>query len=84
MCDGLSAINRVGIEHKYIKSSSKHADMLAIFSELREKSKFYFVKEQALDHPDELNRSLNIFETLNCRMECLAKDIAREEIMCAR
>ena len=50
MCNGLSTLNRVGIEHEYNRCSSNYVDMLSIISELWEKFKFSFVKEHVLAH----------------------------------
>ena len=44
VCDDLSALNRVGIKHKYIRCSSKHFHMLSIISKLLEKSKYFLSK----------------------------------------
>ena len=73
-------MNRVGIEYACIRLSSKHDIMISIITEFWEKYKFPFVKKHVLAHQDDLNRSLNIVEQLNCRMDSLAKDITHEEI----
>ena len=54
--------------------------MIAIITDLWEKSDFNFVKEYVFAHQDDLARPLSMLETLNCRMDTLANDIAQEEI----
>ena len=54
--------------------------MIAIITDLWEKSNFNFVREHVFAHQDDLARPLSMLEKLNCRMDTLAKDIAREEM----
>ena len=70
----------MGKEKQYIRCSSKHIDMIAIITDLWEKSNFNFVREHVFAHQDDLARPLSMLEKLNCRMDILAKDIAREEM----
>ena len=46
-----------------------------------EKLDFNFVREHIFAYQDKLNRPLNMLENLNCRIDELAKDIARNEII---
>ena len=82
VCDGLAALNRVGIDKSYVRCSSKHVDMISMITDLWENSDFNFVKEHVFAHQDDLNRPLTMLEQLNCRMDILAKDIAKNEISC--
>ena len=54
--------------------------MIAIITNLWEKSDFNFVREHVFAHQDDLARPLSMLEQLNCRMDTLATDIAQEEI----
>ena len=80
VCDGLSALNQVGLDKSYTKSSLKHVDMISMIAELWERSDFTLTKEHVLAHQDDLNRPLTMLEKLNCRMDAFAKDIARDEM----
>ena len=82
VCDGLAALNRVGLDKSYVRCSSKHVDMISMITDLWETSDFNFVKEHVFAHQDDLNRPLTMLEQLNCRMDILAKDIAKNEISC--
>lgn len=84
VCDGLSALNSVGLDKSYVRCSSKHVGMISIITDLLEKSNFNFVKEHVFAHQDDLNRPLTMLEQLNCRMDILVKDIAKNENGCPR
>ena len=70
----------MGKDKQYIRCSSKHIDMIAIITDLWEKSDFSFVKEHAFARQDDLTRPLSMLEKLSCRMDTLTKNIVHEEI----
>ena len=64
--DGLAALNNVGIDKEYIKSSSKHVDLISITSSLWSSSKFRPHTEHIYAHQDDNNVSpLSIKAKLN-------------------
>ena len=78
MCDGLAALNRLGLDRSFIRCSSKHIDMISIITDLWGKSDFNFVKEHVFAHQDKLNRPINMLEQTNCRMDDLAKKYSQK------
>jgi len=79
-CDGLSALNQVGLDTTIIKARMKNVDMISIINSLLSTSKFAVNREHVYGHQDDLHRPLTQIETLNCRMDTAAKSIALARI----
>ena len=79
-CDGISVLNKVGIDPEYIRCSTKHADLISIISAYWDKSAFNPVKAHVYEHQNDLISPLIITEQLNCDMDELAKEIALDHI----
>ena len=79
-CDGLSALNQVGLDTSIIKAKMKNVDMISIINNLLSDSKFVINREHVYGHQDDLHRPLTQIETLNCRMDTAAKSIALARI----
>ena len=79
-CDGEAAINRVNMDSNIIKANMTNVDMLAIISELWEDSTFSITKKHVYGHQDVLGRQLTSLESLNCRVDQWAKEIAQRHI----
>ena len=76
VCDGKSALDKVGVSSDLVKAKHMHSDMISILSQLSNEIKFTLNKEHVKAHQDVLNRPLSVKETLNCKMDHLAKSIA--------
>ena len=75
-CDGLSALNQVGLDTATIKANTKNVDMISMINSLLKSSNFIINKEHVYGHQDDLHRPLTQIEKLNCRMDTAAKSIA--------
>ena len=81
ICDGLAALNKVGICKEYIKTSGKHVDLISIITSLWTSSSFTPTTEHIYAHQDENNVSpLSMKANLNCKMDSIAKVIAQLQI----
>ena len=80
VCDGLAALNKVGLDKESIRCSSKHVDMISMITELWSMSCFTPIQEHVYGHQDEIDRPLTIQAKLNNKMDLMAKDIALEQI----
>ena len=80
VCDGLSALEKVGLDKEYIRSSAKHIDLISIISELWKKSPFSPILEHVYGHQNESLQPLSMHAQLNNKMDSMAKHIAMEHI----
>ena len=80
VCDGLAALNKVGIDKEYIRCSLKHVDMISMITELWSLSSFTPIQEHVYGHQDINDTSLTRQAKLNNEMDLMAKDIALEQI----
>ena len=74
-CDGMLALNQVGMDMSISKAKLKYVDLISIISALWETSQFKTVKEHVYGHQDNLNCPLNQLEELNCRVDKEANEI---------
>ena len=76
--DGISALNKVGISKEYIKCNSTDVHLISITSALWRSSNFSALKAHVRGHKDsdEFFGPLTLMETMNWRMDALAKNIA--------
>ena len=81
LCDGLSALETVGRPTTNIKAKHKHSDLISLTSAVWESSQFTMTKEHVKAHQDDLPKILNVKESLNCKMDILAKDIALQHML---
>ena len=58
-CDGISALNKVGIDLEYIRYSNKHIDLISIISSHWDKSVFTPIKIHVYGHQDDLTTHSN-------------------------
>ena len=72
-CDGLSALNQVGLDTTTIKANTKNADMISMINSLLNSSNFIIIKEHVYGHQDILHRPFTQIEKLNCRMDTAAR-----------
>ena len=79
--DGLSSLNKVGIEVDYIKCSSKHVDIVSIISELCSTSPFSLDNEYVYEHQETLQRSPDMLEKLNFKMSIKTNSIEQKQII---
>ena len=77
-CDGISALNKVGVYQEYIRCSSKHIELVSIISSQWDKSVFTPIKFHVYGHQDDLNRPLTVIERHNCDMNTLTSDISQK------
>ena len=54
----------------------KHSDPISLTSSVWSSTNYKITKEHVKAHQDDIHKELTIQETLNCRMDTLAKDIA--------
>ena len=80
ICDGLSALNQVGLSGHLIKVKHKHADLVSLLSSLWQLSGYSHTKEHIKAHQDDLYGPLTLKASLNCKMDALAKHIAMVQI----
>ena len=81
ICDGLAALNKVGIEKEYIRSSGKYVYLIPITSSLWTSSSFKFNNEHIYAHQDDNDMGpLSMKANLNCKMNTIAKDIVLIQI----
>ena len=76
--DGLSALNKVGLESEYIILSSKNVDIIS--SELWPTSPFLLVTEHVYGHQYTLKRPLTMLEKLSYKIDIKSKPIAQKQI----
>lgn len=57
-CDGISALNQVGLKKQKIKSKMKHVDLISAISEVWEDDECQLKKEHVYGHQDDLARPL--------------------------
>ena len=79
-CDGLAALNKVGVNAEYIKCSAKHVDMISMISELWNISSFTPLPEHVYGHQDTSKGPLSMLAILNNKMDVMAKQIALDYI----
>ena len=79
-CDGLAALNKVGINAEYIKCSAKHVDMISMISELLKDSSFTPLPAHVYGHQDASKKPLSMLAILNNNMDIMAKQIALNHI----
>jgi hypothetical protein len=79
-CDGISALQKTGLDPDKIRPKSTHVDLVAILSSLWNKLPFTPIKQHVYGHQDDSNRPLTVAEILNCRMDEKAKHIAQLQI----
>lgn len=77
-CDGLSALDKIGIPQSTVRTNVKDADLISYAVDLVENSKFTLHKRHVYGHKDksQFYGPLTFLEHLNCRMDNLAKNIA--------
>ena len=80
ICDGLSALNQVGLPTHFIKVKHKHADLVSLITSLWEHSGYSHTKEHIKAHQDDFYGPLTLKASLNCKMDGLAKYIAMAQI----
>ena len=79
-CDGKSALQKV-ITGKYeIKCKYKDIGMISIMHDLWKESKFVPTTQHLYGHQDVTGRELTMLETLNCKVDLRAKEIALNDI----
>ena len=79
-CDGIIALNKVGMKAEYIKISSKYTDMVSMIIELWFRSSFIPLPTHVYRHQDNTNIQMSRLEKLNCKVGLLAKYIATKHI----
>ena len=79
-CDGESALKQVSIGRTNLKCNKKHIDLISIINDLWESAPFKIKKQHVYGHQDQVGRQLTTLESLNCRVDLLAKDIALHHI----
>ena len=80
VCDGLSALNKVGIDREYIRCSSKHVDMISMITELWSISYFTPIQKHVSWYQASNDSSLTRQAKLKNKMDLMAQDIALEQI----
>ena len=80
VCDGLAALEKVGVDKEYIRSSAKHIDMISIISDLWDQSPFSPLREHVYGHQDASLEPLTMLAKLNNKMDLMAKRIAVEHM----
>ena len=80
VCDGLAALEKVGVEKDYIRSSSKHIDMISMITDLWNQSPFSPIREHVYGHQDASLQPLTMLAKLNNKMDLMAKRIAMEHM----
>ena len=80
ICDGLAALNKVGMDPEYVKCSAKHVDMISMITDLWNKSAFTPMLEHVYGHQDTSKELLSILTILNTKMDVMTKQIALEHI----
>ena len=75
--DGLSALNRIGLGPDALKAMDTHLDMVSMLGTLWSTIPFHIAREHAYGHQDEGDRYLTVLESLDCKMDELAKSIAQ-------
>ena len=65
---------------EYIKSSSKHVDMVSMITELWSRSSFIPLPTHVYGHQDNSNRQMSRLEKLNYKMDLMDKYIAIKQI----
>ena len=79
-CDGKSVLSKVNIGRENLQCKLKHIDLISIINNIWESSSFSIVKTHVYGHRDTAAQPLTPLETLNCRMDLLAKRIAIQYI----
>ena len=64
-----------------LRSNSKHIDLVLVLAHLWKDSQFSCEIKHDYGHQDDATRALTVKEILNCRMDKLAKQIARAYIV---
>ena len=80
ICDGLSALNQVGLPRQSIKVKHKHADLLSLLSSLWQLNGYSHIKEHIMAHQDDSYDPLSLKASLNCKMDALSKQIAMVQV----
>ena len=60
VCDGLSALDKVGVDKEYIRNSAKHVDMISIITDLWKRSQFSPICEHVYGHQNEVKEPLTM------------------------
>ena len=79
-CDGKSALRKVITGNHEIKCKYKDIDMISIMHDLWKESKFIPNTQHVYGHQDVTGRELTMLETLNCKVDLKAKEIALNHI----
>ena len=79
-CDGLDALNKVGIKAEYIKCSAKNFDMMSIISELWNDTSFTPLPSHVYVYQIASKGTLSILTMLNNEMDVMAKQIILDHI----
>ena len=61
-CDGIYALNKVGIDPEYILCSIEHIDLISIISSHWDKVVFAPIRVHVYGHQDNLNRPLTVLK----------------------
>ena len=75
-CDCQSGLKKLYVEKSWLKPSTKHFDLVSVLVDTWKLSKFSPIATYVKGHQDDMSRHLTILETLNCKMDKLAKSIA--------
>ena len=76
LCDGISDLETVRRPITNIKVKQKHSDLISLTSYVWSSTSYNITKEHVKAHQDDIQKQFTIKETLNCKMDKLAKDIA--------
>ena len=73
ICDGLAALNKVGMDLEYVKCSAKNVDIISMITDLWNKFAFIPMPEYVYGHQDASKEPLSMLEILNTEMIVISK-----------